>query len=199
VIIKNASWSTTNPAVDGNAGNLSDNTTTPSDYVFDPNSLEYGVEVLGFRGGQHGDKVNMIFDTSAGASTIQSNGQLINYTLNSGTTLNGTSSGTVIALNSNSHQFSDNASANLSQVATLLSGFNGAALNLLGDGQYTIVIYSSNTSDADAHLFNIRVHGGDGFDLRSTAGQIIDNDAIEYMGVLREVGAGILVGDNFTL
>jgi hypothetical protein len=55
---------------------------------------------------------------------------------------------------------------------------------------------------ADAYLFNIRVDGGDGLDFEisndplSPNGQE-DNDMIEYVGVIREVGADILVGENF--
>ena len=87
----------------------------------------------------------------------------------------------------------------LSSVAGRLSKQgDGNALIGLQDGYYTVAIYSEDSSSADAFLFNIRVDGGDSLDFGWGA-DIADTDfdMIEYVGVVRDVGADTLQAVNF--
>lgn len=123
--------------------------------------------------------------------------------MTTGDSLSGLSTGSVIEINSSSLTLNTLGSSwSLKSVADSLSNRgDGDALVGLKDGEYTVVIYSSNNSaTADAHLFNIRVDGGDGLDFTIAAAGVnsqADTDMIEYVGVLREVGADILTAENF--
>ena len=167
------------------------------------NALEHGVEIDGFTGGAGGDRLDIVF-----SSGVSSNGSIEEgYVLGTGDPID-KSTGTVIELTSVDYTINlDNASITLQDIASDLSaGGDGDALVDLSDGNYSVVIYSSQVASgddmADAYLFNIRVDGGDGLDFEisndalSPNGQE-DNDMIEYVGVIREVGADILVGENF--
>ncbi|MDC0013079.1 hypothetical protein OAE29_07575 [Octadecabacter sp.] len=167
------------------------------------NALEHGVEIDGFTGGAGGDRLDIVF-----SSGVSSNGSIEEgYVLGTGDPID-KSTGTVIELTSVDYTINlDNASITLQDIASDLSaGGDGDAMVDLSDGNYTVVIYSSQVASgddmADAYLFNIRVDGGDGLDFNisgdptSPNGQE-DNDMIEYVGVIREVGADILVGENF--
>jgi hypothetical protein len=167
------------------------------------NALEHGLEIDGFTGGAGGDRLDIVF-----SSGVSSNGSIEEgYVLGTGDPID-KSTGTVIELTSVDYTINlDNASITLQDIASDLSaGGDGDALVDLSDGNYSVVIYSSQVASgddmADAYLFNIRVDGGDGLDFEisndaeSPNGQE-DNDMIEYVGVIREVGADILVGENF--
>jgi len=162
-------------------------------------SLSHGVEIFGFTGGQGGDKLDVQYgDGSSTTGGIQEG-----YVLGTGNPIN-KASGTVIELDSSDYTISlDGTSFTLRDIAFDLSaGGQGDALVGLDDGNYTVVIYSSDDEEAaDAYIFNIRVGGDDGLDFTiSDAGGTnpqADNDMIEYVGVLRGVGADTLVGENF--
>ena len=161
-----------------------------------PNSNQFGVEILGFVGGANGDKLDIYYNTSS--STISRVEE--NYVLGTANELNLLSSGGVIELSSAHHTLGE--TWTVKEVAEMLSGRGeGDMLVGLKDGNYTVVIYSDKeSSSADAHLFNIRVDGGDGLDFTISASGInsqADTDMIEYVGTLREVGSDTLTASNF--
>ncbi|MCF8516628.1 MAG: hypothetical protein K9G72_20020 [Rhodobacteraceae bacterium] len=165
------------------------------------------VQIYGFTGGEGGDVLDIhygdvsgLITTTPGFDGTSSGGMVNNVTLNVDVGLSSASSGDVIEISSEAYNL--NAGWTIGQVAGQLSRQgNGDALFGLNDGVYTVAIYSNQVTSgenaADVHLFNIRVDGGDGFDLSWTDTQGPDYDMIEYVGMLHNVGADMLDGTNF--
>ncbi len=197
VVIANDGWN--GEGLNTTSANANETITNSSDWDDVIGSLSHGVEIFGFNGGQAGDKL----DVQYGDGTSTTGGIQEGYVLGTGNPIN-KASGTVIELDSSDYTISlDGTSFTLRDIAFDLSaGGQGDALIDLDDGNYTVAIYSSqNTETADTYLFNIRVDGGDGLDFTISAPNGTnpqeDNDMIEYVGVLRGVGADVLVGENF--
>ena len=168
----------------------------------------FGVTVTSFASGNGGDVVDITYSVSAfvhpDAATAAllaatgfdgtSSGQLKVVTLGS-TDLSTVASGTVLSINSAVDQTGDGWT--VGQIATTLSATGaGTALVGLQDGFYTVAMYSDTSANADAHLFNIIVDGGDSLDFAWTTGNQ-DHDHIEYIGTLSGIGADTLTADNF--
>jgi hypothetical protein len=183
----------------------------PVDFVYDASGQNYAVEIRGFVSGDGGDKLDIVYnsDTSATSST----GSFANsYDLGDpDPVVAGMSTGGVIEISSANYQLSSG--WNLYTIAGVLSANGlGNGLVQLDDGEYTVVVYDGTSSTASAHLFNIRVDDEDGLDFSYTAGQnegatatgglgsvddYSDLDAIEYVGILYNIGADSLTGQNF--
>jgi hypothetical protein len=119
------------------------------------------------------------------------------------TDLSGVGTGSVIELNADS-SFQLVNYTNLSAVAAMLSNSgDGDALLGLNNGNYTIVIYqgtgnATSADPADAYIYQITVDEGDGLDFVSNEGTYnYDADSIELIGVLMNIGANALTGQNF--
>lgn len=189
LLIRDAAW-------DVSGISYSSNTTQTfvNNFSADANATHFGVAVLGFKAGANGDQI----DVEYGSNTTTNGDLRPSYVLTTGMSLSGLSTGAVIEISSGSYQLNSNSSWSLADVAAVLSNNgNGDALVGLHDGEYTVAIYSNTSTTADAHLFSIRVDGGDGLDFSQIINQGGDMDSIEYIGVLREVGADALVASNF--
>jgi hypothetical protein len=195
VILRNDAWD--GEGLKNTAANQNSSIEKPNEWNFVSGSNETGVNIVGFQGGAGGDRLNISFDSSSTTISFVEE----DYVLGTGGKLGNLTSGSIIELKSSQHTLGD--SWTLKQVAELLSGRgDGDALVGLKNGNYTVAIYSAKDSpDADAHLFNIRVGGGDGLDFSIVSGNSInsqaDNDMIEYVGTLRDVGSDILTAANF--
>jgi len=213
VIIRNANWNGAQTVTTDNGGNGNPGSTYSylTNFLAPANAHTFGVQTEGFVAtGANADKLDIVYDVTgaphpdaavATAMGLQgfdgtSSGQALTAVRLNSTNLSGAASGDVIILSSEFFTLSGN--WNIGQVAGQLSN-NGAgnALVNLNDGYFTVVAYSDRTATADAYLFNIRVDGGDGFDLSWTTTQGRDFDMIEYAGVLEKVGADVLSAANF--
>jgi hypothetical protein len=201
IVIANDGWN--GEGLVNVAGGSDESIETAGDWSSVATSTNHGVEVIGFKGGAGGDRLDVYYDS---VTSMTSTFGFVeeSYVLTTGDSLSGLASGAVIEISSGSLTLNSLGSSwTLKGIAESLSNRgDGDALVGLKDGEYTVVIYSSNNaSTADAHLFNIRVDGGDGLDFTTAAGTGLnsqaDNDMIEYVGVLRGVGADILTGENF--
>jgi hypothetical protein len=178
------------------------------DFKYDANAQDYAVVVNGFVAGDGGDRLDIVFNSDAAPSVTGTSSFANNYDLGDpDPVVAGLNTGGVIEISSANYQI--NTGWDLADVASVLSssGF-GNALVQLKDGDFTVIIYDGTTSAANAHIFNIRVDDGDGFDLAYVQSQTEglgatgadvynDLDAIEYVGMLSNIGADTLTSQNF--
>jgi hypothetical protein len=208
-----------NTTFDGSktVGDLTQVATFSSNFEAGSAPTTRGVTIDGFTSGTGGDRIEVQYgadltnQTYVSSTNINeavtpvtpgfdgtSSGQIRKGVELTTTNLGGVSSGDVIELSSATYQLGGVGSWTIQGVATQLSNNgNGNGLVALNDGYYTVAIYSDNSVNADAFLFNIRVDGGDGLDFSWQANTGGDFDMIEYVGVLRDVGADSLQAVNF--
>jgi len=176
-----------------------------------------GVTIQGFTAGNDGDRLHIEFgsvltDVYGGVSLSEtvtpvtagydpatgSSGQIEKGVDLTTTNLSSVSSGDVIEISSAIYQLGGLGTWDITSVAGRLSNQgDGNALVGLQDGYYTVAIYSDNSDNADAFLFNIRVDAGDGLDFGWGTTGLGDFDMIEYVGVIQDVGADTLQAVNF--
>ncbi|WP_345120123.1 hypothetical protein, partial [Quisquiliibacterium transsilvanicum] len=160
----------------------------------------YAVTITGFTAGDV-DGADVI-ESFWGAVDLSNAIFVENAVLNQ-TDLTGVASGSVIELDA-TQTFQLVNYANLAAVAALLSNSgDGDALLGLNDGFYTVIFYrgtggASAADPADAYIYQITVDEGDGLDFVSNewAGNY-DADSIELVGILVDIGANTLAGQNF--
>jgi hypothetical protein len=178
------------------------------DFQYDPNGHLYAVTINGFVAGDGGDRLDIVFNSDTAPGVTGTSSFANNYDLGDpDPVVAGLNSGGVIEISSANYQL--NIGWDLEDVASILSGAGfGNALVQLKDGDFTVIVYDGTTSTANAHIFNIRVDDGDGFDLAyvqsrteglgaSGADVYNDLDAIEYVGMLSNIGADALTAQNF--
>jgi hypothetical protein len=178
------------------------------DFQYDPNGHLYAVTINEFVAGDGGDRLDIVFNSDALPGVTGTSSFANNYDLGDpDPVVAGLNSGGVIEISSANYQL--NTGWDLEDVASILSGAGfGNALVQLKDGDFTVIVYDGTTSTANAHIFNIHVDDGDGFDLAyvqtqteglgATGADVYnDLDAIEYVGMLSNVGADALTAQNF--
>lgn len=113
-----------------------------------------------------------------------------------GTTTNlaGSASGSIFEINTDSFTVSPNQVGNLQSIATFLD-----TLSNVNDGEYYVIAYSGNDTNADAALYYARATEGDGFDFADSNGATggYDTDSVELLAVFHEVGANEFSALNF--
>ena len=162
--------------------------------------------IHGFVAGDNGDAIDIIFNSDVD-NTSSTGSFANNYVLGDpDPVVAGLNTGAIIEVSTSTYQLSTG--WDLEDVASVLSsGGTGNNLVQLDDGEYCVVIYDCTTDTANAHIFHIRVDDEDGFDLAYAQGtteatgtgddEFSDLDAIEYLGMLTNVGADALTIQNF--
>jgi hypothetical protein len=110
------------------------------------------------------------------------------------TDLSGVASGSVLEINSASFTVSGDQFGNLQSIATMLD-----SLSNVGDGNYYIMVYNGQDTNADAALYYARATEGDGLDFADTNGLTggYDTDSLELLSVFHDVGANTFSSLNF--
>jgi len=110
------------------------------------------------------------------------------------TDLRAFASGSVFEITSSLYTVSGSAFGNLGSIATMLD-----TINNVNDGEYYIIVYNGNDTNADAALYYARATEGDGFDFADSNGATggYDTDSLELLAVFHDVGANTLNSQNF--